>query len=157
MAEKPQNRKIKIIAQNRKARHDYEVVSTLEAGIVLTGTEVKALRAGQCNLQDSYAAFQDKNSTTLLLMGAHISPYDHGNRENHEPRRTRTLLLHQREILRLKQAIQEKGLTIVPLSLYFSGPYIKVELAVVKGKKLYDKREDSKKRDVERELRRGDY
>lgn len=155
MAESPQRTK-KIIAQNKKARHDYEVIYTVEAGIMLTGTEVKALRQNQCNLQDSYAAFPSKHDDTLYLLGAHISPYDFGNRENHEPRRTRKLLLHKKELERLKQAIHEKGLTIVALSLYFLGPYVKVELAVVRGKKLHDKREDSKRKDIEREIRRGE-
>ena len=157
MSEKPTDRKHKVIAQNKKARHDFEVISTIETGIVLTGTEVKSLRNGSCNLQDSYALFPSKNSNTLKLIGAHISPYDFGNRENHEPRRERTLLLHERELNKLKQAVQEKGYTLVPLSLYFSGPYVKVELAIVRGKKLYDKREDSKRKDIERDLRRGDF
>ena len=106
MAESPQRTK-KIIAQNKKARHDYEVIYTVEAGIMLTGTEVKALRQNQCNLQDSYAAFPSKHDDTLYLLGAHISPYDFGNRENHEPRRTRKLLLHKKELERLKQFMKK--------------------------------------------------
>ena len=156
MSDKPDQRKTKIIAQNRKARHDFEIISTLEAGIILTGTEVKSLRAGKCNLQDSYVMYQSKHASSPLLMGAHISPYDHGNRENHNPTRDRVLLLHERETTKLKQAIQEKGMTVVPLSMYFSGPYVKVEIAIVRGKKLHDKREDLKKKDIERDLRRGE-
>lgn len=156
MSQQSSQRSTKIIAQNRKARHDFEVISTLEAGIVLTGTEVKSLRAGKCNIQDSYVLFTSKYARAPILVGAHISPYDHGNRENHNPTRERTLLLHEREIVKLKQAIQEKGLTIVPLSMYFSGPYVKVELAIVRGKKLHDKREDMKRKDFDRDIRRGE-
>ncbi len=156
MTEKQTHRTTKVIAQNRKAKHDFEIISTLEAGIVLTGTEVKSLRAGKCNLQDSYVLYQSKHAVAPMLIGTHISPYDHGNRENHLPTRDRVLLLHDRESTKLKQAIQEKGMTVVPLSMYFSGPYVKVEIAVVRGKKLHDKREDLKKKDIERDLRRGE-
>ena len=150
------DRPLKLIAQNKKALHEYFVLQKTEAGIVLQGTEVKALRAGKANLKDAYAAFPEKNSDEMYLMNLHISPYDFGNRENHAPLRPRKLLVSKREAVRLRQAVQEKGLTIVPLSLYFSGPYVKVELAVVKGKKLYDKREDMQKRDIERAMRRED-
>lgn len=156
MSDKPELRKTKVIAQNRKARHDFEIISTLEAGIILTGTEVKSLRAGKCNLQDSYVLFESKYARAPKLMGAHISPYDHGNRENHNPTRDRVLLLHDKESTKLKQAIQEKGMTVIPLSMYFSGPYVKVEIAIVRGKKLHDKREDLKKKDIERDMRRGE-
>lgn len=144
----------KIVAQNRKARHEYTVISTLEVGIELRGTEVKSLRAGKCNLSDSYADFPSKSHNELYLLHCHISPYDFGNRENHDPLRPKKLLLKANEAIKLRAAIQEKGLTVVPLSLYFSGPYIKVELAVVKGKKLHDKRADIKERDINREMRR---
>lgn len=156
MSDKPEQRKTKVIAQNRKARHDFEIISTLEAGIILTGTEVKSLRAGKCNLQDSYVLFESKYARAPKLMGAHISTYDHGNRENHNPTRDRVLLLHDKESTKLKQAIQEKGMTVIPLSMYFSGPYVKVEIAIVRGKKLHDKREDLKKKDIERDMRRGE-
>ena len=107
-------------------------------------------------MQDSYVLYQSKYASAPMLLGAHISPYDHGNRENHNPTRERVLLLHERETTKLKQAIQEKGMTVVPLSMYFSGPYVKVEIAIVRGKKLHDKREDLKKKDIERDLRRGE-
>ncbi len=147
------DRKERLIASNKKALHDYFVIQTLEAGIVLTGTEVKALRAGKVNLRDAYVGFPHKDRDDMLLLNMHISPYDFGNRENHAPLRPRALLVKTREAIRLRQAVQEKGLTIVPLRIYFSGPYVKVELAIVKGKKSYDKRSDMKERDMERSLR----
>jgi SsrA-binding protein len=148
-------RSIRSIAKNRKAFHDYEVLQRFEAGLALTGTEVKSLRAGKVNLGDAYALFPSKRSDELLLMQLHISPYDFGNRENHDPLRPRKLLLNAHELLRLRTAVEEKGLTLVPLELYFSGPYIKVEIGVCRGKKMYDKRQAIKGRDVERELRRS--
>ncbi len=149
----PQKRPRKPIALNRKARHEYEVLETLETGIVLTGTEVKALREGRCSIEDSYATFI---ADELWLLNLHIGPYSHAAPQaNHEPRRPRKLLLHKRQALRLRSKVQEKGLTLVPLSLYFSGPYVKVELALVRGKKLHDRREDIRRRDIERELRRS--
>ncbi|MFM8568064.1 MAG: SsrA-binding protein SmpB [Candidatus Kapaibacterium sp.] len=144
------------IAANRTATHDYTVLQPFEAGIVLTGTEVKSLRAGKANLKDSYATFPRKDSDEFVLMNLHISPYEHGNRENHDPVRPRRLLVKAREAHRYRQAIQEQGLTIVPLSMYFSGPYVKLEMAIVKGKKHYDKRADMKEQDVQRALRRGE-
>jgi len=147
-------RRIHIIAQNRKARHEYEILYSIEAGIALTGTEVKSLRQGKCNFQDSYAGFLSNASDEMTLINLHISVYDHGNRENHLPQRPRKLLIHAQEAVKLRSAIQEKGLTIVPLSLYFSGPYVKIELGVARGKKLYDKREDLKQRQLDREMRR---
>ena len=150
------DRVIRPIAANKKALHDYMVLQKFEAGIVLTGTEVKSLRAGKANLKDSYATFPTKNSDEFVLMNLHISPYEHGNRENHNPLRPRRLLVKAKEASRYRQAIQEQGLTIVPLSMYFSGPYVKVELAIVKGKKHYDKRADMKERDAERAMRRGE-
>lgn len=140
----------KVIATNRKARHDYEVVEKLEAGLVLTGTEVKSLRDGRANLKDSYVIFKDGEA---FLFGTHISPYAHGNRENHEPTRTRKLLLHRRQLEKLHGIITQKGLTIVPLQLYFIGGRVKAEIAVVRGRKLHDKREVVKQREAERETR----
>lgn len=140
----------KVIATNRKARHDYEIVEKLEAGLVLTGTEVKSLRDGRANLKDSYVIFKEGEA---FLFGTHISPYDHGNRENHEPTRTRKLLLHRRQLEKLHGIITQKGLTIVPLELYFVGGRVKAEIAVVRGRKLHDKREVVKQREAERETR----
>jgi SsrA-binding protein len=138
----------KLIASNRKAYHDYFVLQKMEAGIALTGTEVKSLREGRVNLKDSYVAVEHGEA---FLVAAHISPYSHGNRENHDPERKRKLLLHRREIDRLQGQIVEKGLTIVPLRLYFKGGRVKAEIAVVRGKKLFDKRETEKRRELERE------
>ncbi|MBI3259183.1 MAG: SsrA-binding protein SmpB [Ignavibacteriae bacterium] len=147
-------RRIHIIAQNKKARHEFEILYTVEAGIALTGTEVKSLRQGKCNFQDSYAGFLSNANDEMTLINLHISVYDHGNRENHQPQRPRKLLIHAKEAIKLRAAIQEKGLTIVPLALYFSGPYVKIELGIARGKKLYDKREDLKQRQLDREMRR---
>lgn len=138
----------RLIATNRKAFHDYHVLQKLEAGLVLTGTEVKSLREGRANLKDSYVTFKGGEA---YLFGAHISPYSHGNRQNHDPERTRKLLLHKREIDKLQGQVVEKGLTVVPLRLYFKGNRVKAEIAVVRGKKLYDKRETEKRREAERE------
>ena len=138
----------KLITTNRKAFHDYFVVSKHEAGMVLTGTEVKSLRDGQVNLKDSYVVFKGSEA---FLHGAHISPYSHGNIENHDPERTRKLLLHRREIAKLEATVVEKGLTIVPLRLYFKGGRVKAEIAVVRGKKLFDKRETEKRKEADRE------
>jgi len=142
---------IKIIATNRKARHDYQILNTFEAGIVLQGTEVKSLRQGKANLKDSYAIIKNGE---LFLLNMHISPYSHGTAYNHDPLRTRKLLLHRHEIRRLIGQVQEKGLTLVPLKIYFKNGIAKVELALVRGKKLYDRRQDIAKRDAERELQR---
>ncbi len=138
----------KLIASNKKAFHEYFVLQKFEAGIELTGTEVKSLRDAAANLKDSYVIFKNGEA---FLFGAHISPYAHGNRENHDPERTRRLLLHRREIEKLHEQVQEKGLTVVPLRLYFKGGRVKVEIGVVRGKKLYDKRESEKKRELDRE------
>ena len=138
----------KLIASNRKAFHDYFILQKLEAGIALTGTEVKSLRAGRANLKDSYVDFERNEA---ILVGSHISPYEHGNRENHDPERPRKLLLHRREIERLRAQVVEKGLTVVPLRLYFKGGRVKAEIAVVRGKKQYDKRETEKRRELDRE------
>jgi len=142
---------MKIICQNRKAYHDYEIIETYEAGIVLIGTEVKALREGKANLKDSYVLI--KNSEAYLL-NCHISAYSHGNIMNHDPVRTRKLLFHKKEIERLRGKTAQKGYTLVPLKLYFKGPWAKVEVALVKGKKLYEKKERIKERELKRELRR---
>lgn len=138
----------KLIASNKKAFHDYFIVQKFEAGLALTGTEVKALRDGKANLKDSYVIFKDGEA---FLFGAHISPYTHGNIQNHEPERTRKLLLHRREIDKLRVQTVEKGLSVVPLRLYFKGSRVKVEVAVVRGKKQYDKRETEKTREADRE------
>lgn len=138
----------KLIASNKKAFHDYFVVQKLEAGLALTGTEVKSLRDGKANLKDSYVTFKDGEA---FLFGAHISPYSHGNIQNHDPERTRKLLLHRRELDKLRGQTTEKGLTVVPLRLYFKGNKVKVEIGVVRGKKQYDKRDTERKRELDRE------
>lgn len=138
----------KLIASNKKAYHDYFVLQKFEAGIALTGTEVKSLRDGKAQLKDSYVNFEGGEA---FLFGAHISPYTHGNRENHDPERRRKLLLHKNEIEKLRTQIVEKGLTIVPLRLYFKHGRVKAEIAVVRGKKLYDKRATERKREADRE------
>jgi len=143
---------VKILATNRKARHDYIIEDTVEAGIVLTGTEIKSIRAGRMNLQDSFALIRDGE---VWLVGAHISPYSHGNRENHEPRRDRKLLMHRIEINKLAAKIQEKGWTLVPLQVHLRNGRAKVELGLARGKKQYDKRDSIAKRDYEREMRRA--
>lgn len=140
------------VVVNRRARHDYMIVETLEAGISLVGTEVKSIRAGKVNLGDAYAVVENGE---LWLMQMHVSPYEQGNRFNHEPLRKRKLLVHKRQMLRLKQKTQERGLTLIPLSLYFKGRHLKVELALAKGKRSHDRREDMAKRDAEREMERA--
>ncbi|HOP74792.1 MAG TPA: SsrA-binding protein SmpB [Bacillota bacterium] len=143
----------KSITVNRRARHEYFIEETFEAGIVLTGTEVKSLRNGKGNLQDSFAIIRNNE---VLLENCHISPYDYGNRFNHDPLRTRKLLMHKGEILRLFSKVREQGLTLVPLEMYFNERgRVKVTLALAKGKKLYDKREDIAKRDAAREIDRA--
>lgn len=138
------------IAQNRRARHDYEVLERLEAGIALVGPEVKSLRAGKANLTDAYAVVVGGDA---ILKNLHISPYPHAARENPEPRRDRRLLLHRREIVRLAGKVAERGLTLVPLSLYWKDGRAKVELALVRGRRQYDKRQAIRKREEDRELR----
>jgi SsrA-binding protein len=142
---------VKPIASNRKAFHDYFIEDKLEAGIALAGTEVKSIRLGSVNLKDSFCAVKDGE---LFLYGMHISPYEKGNIFNKDPRRTRKLLLHKREIRRLQAKVQQDGYALIPLSLYLSGPRVKVEVAVARGKKLYDKREAAAKRDAKREMDR---
>ncbi|MCD5404916.1 SsrA-binding protein SmpB [Peptococcaceae bacterium] len=143
---------IKILIDNRKARHDYHILDTYEAGIVLKGTEVKSIRAGKANLKDSYARVEKGE---LFLYNMHISPYEQGNRFNHEPKRTRRLLMHKHEINRLLGRTKEKGLSLVPLKLYFKNNKVKVELALAKGKKLHDKRRALAERDAKREMERA--
>ena len=137
------------IAVNRRARHLYEVLETVEAGLVLRGTEVKSLRAGQINFKDSYATMRSGEG---WLLGCHISPYSHGTDANHSPERDRKLLLHRREIARLSAKIAERGLTIVPLRLYFKDGRVKVELGLARGRKLHDKRAALREREVQREM-----
>lgn len=142
----------KVIIDNRKARHEYLFLEKLEAGIELFGTEVKSLRAGKASLQDAYARIENGQ---VWLYNLHISPYDFGNINNHEEKRPRRLLLHKSEIRRLHTAVKEKGLTLVPVRLYFSRALVKVELALSRGKKLYDKRDSLAERDSRRQIERG--
>jgi SsrA-binding protein len=142
----------KIIAQNRKARHDYSVVDTYEAGVMLTGTEVKSLRLGRASLVDGFATIDDGE---VFLRNVHIPEYEQGSWTNHEPRRVRKLLLHKEEIARLIGKTKESGLTLVPLSIYFSAGKVKVELALARGKRSYDKRQDLARRDADREVQRA--
>ncbi|MBC6451422.1 MULTISPECIES: SsrA-binding protein SmpB [Actinokineospora] len=139
----------KVIVSNRKARHDYAVLDTFEAGVVLVGTEVKSLREGRASLVDAFATVDDGE---VWLRNLHIPEYTQGTWTNHEPRRTRKLLLHKGEIERLIGKIKESGLSLVPLSMYFKDGKVKVELALAKGKKSYDKRQDLAKRDAQREI-----
>ncbi len=144
----------KQIADNRKARHDYFVLEEIECGIELVGTEVKSIRAGGVNLKDSWCAVENGE---MWVKGMHISPYEHGNIFNKDPRRERRLLLHKREIMRLLGSVKQEGLTLIPLSLYFRGSRVKLALGVCKGKKLHDKRQDmankAAQRDIERALK----
>ena len=140
------------IAENRKAFHDYFIEESLEAGIELCGTEVKSLRAGGANLKDAWCSVVDGE---MLLNGMHISPYDHGNIFNRDPLRVRRLLLHKREILRLYGITKQQGYALIPLSLYFKGSRVKVQVGLCRGKKLYDKREDAARRDMRREAERA--
>ena len=144
---KPTERKV--LCQNRKARHEYEIEETYEAGIALVGTEVKSIRSGRANLQDSYVRIEGGEA---FLLNCHISPYDAASRFNHDPLRRRKLLLHKQEISRLSGKVQEKGLTLIPLSFYLKGGRVKVELALARGKKLYDRREELRRRAMEREV-----
>lgn len=144
------NDKIKIIATNRKANFEYEILNRIEAGIVLKGTEVKSLRDSKVNLSDAYGKFIKDE---LWLVNAHISEYRFGNLNNHDPLRKRKLLLNRRELKRLKSGLEEKGLTLIAAKIYFKNSLVKVEMAVARGKKLYDKRETVKKRETERKLK----
>jgi SsrA-binding protein len=147
--EKPE---IESIAKNRRARHDYAIIDTWEAGLVLTGSEVKSLRDGKANLSDAYGIVRDGE---IYLINLHISVYERASYNNHEPTRTRKLLLHKREIGRLIGAIERQGLTLIPLELYFKRGIAKVAIALGKGKKQHDKREDAKARDADREIARA--
>ena len=140
------------IAENKKARHDYFLLETLEAGIALVGTEVKSIRAGRVNLKESYISV---HAGEVFIEGMHVSPYDFGNRYNVDPLRKRKLLLHKKEIKHLGESIKEKGLTLVPTELYFKGDKIKVEMAIARGKKLYDKRATEAKKTAERDIQRA--
>ena len=141
----------KIIAQNKKAWHDYFIDEKYEAGIALFGTEVKSIRAGAVNLKDSYCSVKNGE---LYMLGVHISPYEKGNIFNREPRRERKLLMHKREIMKINGMLTQKGYTLVPLSLYFSGKNVKVELGLCRGKKLYDKRDSIAEKQADREMDR---
>lgn len=143
---------IRIVSQNKKAYADYFIDETIEAGIVLTGTEVKSLRHGMANLKDSYVIIKDNEA---WLLNCHISPYSHGNIFNHDPLRTRKLLLHRKEIERIRGKIQQQGYTLIPLKLYFKGPYVKVEIALARGRKKYEKRDIIKKKEAQREIERA--
>ncbi|GLB59777.1 SsrA-binding protein SmpB [Cytobacillus sp. NCCP-133] len=142
----------KMVAQNKKAYHDYAIEETYEAGIVLQGTEIKSIRAGKVNLKDSYARIQNNE---IYLFGMHVSPYEQGNRYNHVPLRTRKLLLHRKEINKLIGDSKEAGYSLVPLKMYLKNGYAKVLLGLAKGKKKYDKREDLKKKEAKREVERA--
>jgi SsrA-binding protein len=139
------------VARNKRARHDYHVIETWEAGIVLTGTEVKSLRNGKANIADAYAIIRNGE---IFLINLHIPPYEQGNQFNHDPTRTRKLLLHRKEIRRLIGSVERQGLSLVPLEIYFKRGIAKVMLALGKGKKLHDKRDTERKRDAEREMAR---
>lgn len=141
-----------LISDNRKARHDYHIHDTFEAGIVLTGTEIKSIRQGKLNLKDSFCRIDDRGE--LWLMGVHIFPYEQGNRFNHDPERTRKLLMHKAEIAKLLGQVKEKGYSLVPLNFHFSRGLVKVTVGLVTGKKNYDKRQDIAERDAKRDISR---
>ena len=148
----PKSESTKIIALHRQARHEYYVLETFEAGISLAGTEVKSLREGRVNLKDSYCHIKDGE---VFAHNMHISPYEKGNIFNRDPLRPKKLLLHKKEIMRLLGQMSQKGLALVPLSLYFKGPRVKMELGLCKGKKLYDKRDTAAKRDADRTIEKA--
>jgi SsrA-binding protein len=153
MSQKKENTQqggIKIVTTNRKAHYNYEITDSIEAGIVLKGTEVKSLREGKANLQDSYARIKNGE---VWVFNMHISQYDQGSIFNHEPTRNRKLLLHRNEILRLSRKVDEKGMTLVPLKVYFKNGKVKLEIGIARGKRKYEKKETIKKKDMERELR----
>ena len=143
---------VKVIAQNRSARHDYFVLDTWEAGIELKGTEVKSIRLGRCNLKDSFAMVKDGE---MFVQGMHISPYEKGSYFNTDPLRPKRLLMHKQEIRRAHQEVMQQGLALIPLSIYLKDGRMKMELALCKGKKLYDKRDDMAKRDAKRDIERS--
>ncbi len=143
---------MKLVCQNRKAYHDYQIEETVEAGIALLGTEVKSLRDGKANLKDSYVLIKDGEA---FLLNCHISPYSHGNILNHDPLRTRKLLMHREEIDKLSGKASTKGYTLIPLKIYFKDSFAKVEIGVAKGKRLFEKRETIKEREAKREIERA--
>ena len=143
---------MKVVCQNRKAHHDYHIEETFEAGIALLGTEVKSLRDGKANLKDSYVIIKEGE---VFLLNCHISPYSHGNIMNHDPVRTRKLLLHRKEIDRLGGKAAAKGYTLIPLKIYFKDSFAKVEIGVAKGKRLFEKRDTIKEREARREIERA--
>ena len=147
-----EKKSIKVIAENRKARHDYFVIETYEAGIELFGTEVKSLRRGTVNLKDSYCEI---DGGEMFALGVHISPYEQGNIFNRDPLRPKKLLMHKKEIMKLTGLVSREGYTLVPLSLYFKGSRVKMALGLCKGKKLYDKRDSIAKRDADRDIERA--
>lgn len=147
-------RPIKLITSNKRALHDFFVIQSIEAGIVLQGTEIKSIRQGKCSIQDAYASFPNKDNNELYLYNMHIPEYAYGNYANHKPKRPRKLLVKASEARKLRTAVNEKGITLIPLSVYFSGPYLKVELGLVKSKKKYDKREELKTKDIQKEIKR---
>lgn len=142
---------IKMIARHKRARHDYEIIATFEAGLSLLGSEVKSLRQGKATIAEAYIRIKDLEAT---LVGANIPPYSHATHENHEPDRPRPLLLKKSELRRLHRSIKQKGLTIVPLAIYFKGPWVKLEIALGRGKKLHDKRQTLKQKADRRDMRR---
>jgi SsrA-binding protein len=143
---------MKVVSQNKKAFHDYFILETYEAGIELKGTEIKSVRKGSVNLKDSFIRIKNNEA---FIENMHIAPYEQGNRFNHEPLRTRKLLLHRKQIKKLQKEIKESGLTIVPTKLYFNTSKLKVEIALAKGKKLYDKRQDLKAKDAKRDIEKA--
>ena len=143
---------VKVIAQNPRARHDYFVLETWEAGLELRGTEVKSLRLGKCNLKDCYAMVKDGE---MFVQGMHISPYENGSYFNTDPLRPKRLLMHKQEIRKAQQAVMQQGLALIPLSVYLKDGRMKLELALCKGKKLYDKRDDMARRDAQRDIERS--
>ncbi len=143
---------MKVVCQNRKAYHDYYIEDTLEAGIALSGTEVKSLREGKANVKDSYVIIKDNE---VFMLNCHISPYSHGNIMNHDPLRTRKLLLHRKEINRLRGKIAVRGFTLIPLKIYFKGPSAKIEIALARGRKVFEKREAIKEKEAKREIARA--
>ena len=152
VAPKPKEPVKRVLASNRRATHDYQIVETEEAGIALSGTEVKAIRNGKIQLKDSFVEFRNGQA---WLVGAHISPYSHGNRENHPPERDRRLLLKRRQIDKLFGRTLGKGFTVVPLSIYLKGNWIKIEIALAQGKKLYDKRQAEREKELDREIEKA--
>jgi len=152
MADKEEKPERETIARNKRARHDYHILDTWEAGIVLTGSEVKSLRSGKANISDAYGIVKDGE---VHLLNLHISPYEQASYFNHDPTRTRKLLLHKREIRKMIGSVERQGLTLVPLELYFRRGKAKVALGLGRGKKLYDKRADEKRRDDERDMQRA--